>query len=553
MKKAAILFSLAASLVLAVGAGGQVNNTFYVKSFQGADVGTMVSAAMVQCNPDTTVKCFLVIDPSLVDYAAGTLPSMCAQCYLIDYRYGLPWGGGSGLPTGCSGSTGTIDCTGLIEGGTLEASSLTNTNTGVVIVSQTLGSGYLTASYSLSGGTCPTPPTLGQLVAAGLVINVITNPGSCSVLPSVIISGSGGTGATVTLGFAPNVATLSAAGLLQSDQMTGMGSVVMANGPALSHPLLNAPIVNFMTGQTYSELTSECSGGISPWMLNSWNSNGITESVSLAVCGSSAVNAIGFRASQFSGWQNFDSVHIGNNAQDGSADTSTLQVNFFNTFVPGQNSLSFHPCYSSTACLPQTSGLNWWVSNAGGALGIPVSSVGGGTGYTAAGTCALSGGALSSGSADGCTVSLSSGALIAAITGTGVYTVPPVLTLSGASGGSGANLTGTLVIQNPASATANLRVDPAGTLHYGPGSVQSPRRRWLDGDCGRRSHCDELHRLRPDEALPHRHTWIHDGICFVYFDSIGLSKSAPGGDGDKHLFRARRNSDSTQWRHRRAL
>ncbi len=62
----------------------------------------------------------------------------------------------------------------------------------------------------------------------------------------------------------------------------------------------------------------------------------------------------------------------------------------------------------------------------------------GGSGYTGTGTCTLSGGNLYSGTADTCTVTLSGGVVQYALIGTAQYTVPPVLTFSGFTGGTGA-------------------------------------------------------------------------------------------------------------------
>lgn len=75
-------------LLGAVLAFGQTDNMLYVKQFPGLTVGQKLTNAMQACNPNTAVPCILVIDPSLATWAAGTMPSLCSQCSLIDYRVG---------------------------------------------------------------------------------------------------------------------------------------------------------------------------------------------------------------------------------------------------------------------------------------------------------------------------------------------------------------------------------------------------------------------------------------------------------------------------------
>ena len=86
MKKCAaivILFSAMACVA-------QTDNTFYVKQFPGVTVGQKVTAAMQSCNVNAIIPCILVLDPSLAAYAQGTMPTLCSQCSLVDYRNGNP-------------------------------------------------------------------------------------------------------------------------------------------------------------------------------------------------------------------------------------------------------------------------------------------------------------------------------------------------------------------------------------------------------------------------------------------------------------------------------
>ena len=79
---------LFASLVLgaAVLSQAQTDGSIHVKSFPGNNVGDMVAAAQQTCSSNVTVPCYLILDASLAAYAPGTIPSLCAQCVLVDYR-----------------------------------------------------------------------------------------------------------------------------------------------------------------------------------------------------------------------------------------------------------------------------------------------------------------------------------------------------------------------------------------------------------------------------------------------------------------------------------
>jgi hypothetical protein len=65
---------------------GQSDSMIHVKEFPGDTVGAKVAAAQLTCNPDTAIPCILVIDASLAAAATGTMPALCAQCTLLDYR-----------------------------------------------------------------------------------------------------------------------------------------------------------------------------------------------------------------------------------------------------------------------------------------------------------------------------------------------------------------------------------------------------------------------------------------------------------------------------------
>jgi hypothetical protein len=97
MKRIAVIVLLILASLLAI---AQTDNTIYVKQFPGPDVGSKVAAAQLTCNSNAKIPCILVLDPSLAVWAQGTMPTLCGNCSLLDYRSGAPvGGGGSGTST----------------------------------------------------------------------------------------------------------------------------------------------------------------------------------------------------------------------------------------------------------------------------------------------------------------------------------------------------------------------------------------------------------------------------------------------------------------------
>jgi hypothetical protein len=110
---------IALALMILMGAataGAQVDNTVYAKQFQGTNVGFKVAAAQAACNPNAALQCFIVLDPSLKNYATGTIPTLASNQHLIDYRNGLPWGSGEGFVT--VSADGTVFCLPYFTGST---------------------------------------------------------------------------------------------------------------------------------------------------------------------------------------------------------------------------------------------------------------------------------------------------------------------------------------------------------------------------------------------------------------------------------------------------
>lgn len=346
------------------------------------------------------------------------------------------------------------------------------TNTAVVIASYAGGSGYASATYTLSGGTCSQQPVLKGIESGGASLPVLLSPGACTVPPNVTATGALGTGATVTLGLAGTAVTSNTLGALAATTETGSGLMVMAQNPYLVSAFLTYPVIGTSTfSPTYSAMYTECQDSfISPILVGSSGSN--YETAIANGCNPSGESAIGIRPTGpiSSEWVASDSVRFGPNSnQNGSLDSSMIQVNYFNQQTTGLNSISFNPSYSSTNSMPGPAGFNFFLSNGGG----PVTGLGsgGGTNYTGAGTCALSGGTVLSGSAT-CATSLSaSGGVVVTISGNAVYSVPPICTITGATGGTGIVAVSTLQIQGTETITGSLWVDTAGTLHYSTNTV----------------------------------------------------------------------------------
>ena len=78
--------------LFAVEAVAQSDSMIHVKSFPGTTVGELVANAQLTC-PADPIPCILVIDASLAAWSTGSMPTLCSNCRLADYRTGT----GSGL------------------------------------------------------------------------------------------------------------------------------------------------------------------------------------------------------------------------------------------------------------------------------------------------------------------------------------------------------------------------------------------------------------------------------------------------------------------------
>jgi hypothetical protein len=85
MRKLALVVLLFSSLAFA-----QRTNTYYAAQLPGTTVGQKVAAAQAMCDSNTSVPCYIVIDPNLAVMPVGTMPTKCAQCVWSDYRSSAP-------------------------------------------------------------------------------------------------------------------------------------------------------------------------------------------------------------------------------------------------------------------------------------------------------------------------------------------------------------------------------------------------------------------------------------------------------------------------------
>lgn len=79
---------LALSLLLSTALCAQTDKTIPVKAFSGDDVGAKITNAMKTCPTASAGPCILVVDVSLAAFPAGTVPTLCSNCYLQDFRNG---------------------------------------------------------------------------------------------------------------------------------------------------------------------------------------------------------------------------------------------------------------------------------------------------------------------------------------------------------------------------------------------------------------------------------------------------------------------------------
>jgi hypothetical protein len=323
--------------------------------------------------------------------------------------------------------------------------------TGVVVNTSlsTPGSGYTgTPSLTQSGGTCSTAPVLADFNTSGTLQFIVTTAGVCSVLPTVTLgSDATGTGAGLVLAFQGSSVQATSAGVPLEAVNSGSGTNAMAYNPTLQGPILRGALIASgvtSVAPSINVLTGSCD---SPFMQYSGSSLML-----IAPCG--AQDTVSF----FPAKNQTAEVTI-------SASASGHGVLVVND-TASQNAIDFNPAASSLA-KPQNSGLEWYLSNANI---LVVSGYQGGTGYTGSGACAVSGGVLISGTTDTCTTGLSGGVITLSFSGTGVWSTPPVATITGATGGSGATLVYTPFLNGANSVSGSFWQDVTAShaFHWTP-------------------------------------------------------------------------------------
>lgn len=342
--------------------------------------------------------------------------------------------------------------------GTLTLSALSGAGPAVVIVPSGTngGSGYTTMpTFTLSGGSCATAPTIYaafSIFSTGLIYT-ITNGGSCSVAPiATITGGSPSVPATLQLALSTNAASLSPAGALQTTPETGGGASVMQYDGSLINPFLTDPILVAAPPRRFPTLLQPCSSNYATIFQ--------VEGANLVInpmCGAnnsiifSPNNIEAFRASPL----------------DPAGGTALGQLMVTSESFAG---IEFNPEASAASSYLQNMGLIWFLNNAGGAL-IQLAKFPG-TGYTGSGFCTLAGGTLVSGTADTCTPTIVSGGITISLSGTGVWSRAPGVSITGFTTGSGANFA--LGLASPNTLSGSFFQDLTGTWRFNTGAPLAP-------------------------------------------------------------------------------
>lgn len=351
-----------------------------------------------------------------------------------------------------------------------------NTNTAVVInpTGTAAGSGYVSPTCTLTGGTCSTQPVIQCIEAGGALIASLSNNGACTVVPSVTVTDSGGTGGTVALSLSGNAVAANANGSLASQQQTGAGNAVGGTNPFLYQPVLYNPVLGPSTPSAgYNNAFILCANGTKQTYIGGGYGTSLETAIT-SLCNAGGNNVVGIRpgAANNSLWGSSDSFHFGAGTnQNGSTDMSFAQMNFFDPFNVGRGAMSFNPCVTSTPyCIPMAMGFKWYLTNPGGT--IRTTAIGSGSGYSSGFSCTVTGGTLTSGSAETCTASVTTGACVGTPAGTGVYTTSPTMNVTcNLIAGGTSGFSTLLGIGTADTLTSTLWADLAGTLHYSTADV----------------------------------------------------------------------------------
>lgn len=192
-RKFAILIAAAFFSVAAI---AQTDSVIHVKAFPGVTVGQKVSAAMQTCQ-GAPVPCYIVIDSTLAATPAGTIPAMCSNCELIDYRSGWPGGGGNPGGDGITNASafGVVGDEIDNRDGTMAAASATLTATSSPFTSRMVGhpidvygaGASVTPTLTLTAGSVSATVSSGSGISLGMLVVAAGVPAATFVLD---ISGS---------------------------------------------------------------------------------------------------------------------------------------------------------------------------------------------------------------------------------------------------------------------------------------------------------------------------------------------------------------------------
>lgn len=204
-------FLIAILLVLAVPAAAQTDMSIHVNQFPGSTVAAKVSNAMASCSAVAPTQCYLIIDASLAPMTTGTLPTMCSNCQLVDFRStwagqsviaastfnelvsgcGVQWTGNLNFTIGaCSYSIAGLSYNAPLTNLTL-ASDPSNPRIDVIYADNTGAIGFLAGTPAAS----PQAPTIDPATQIGITFVTIaangTQPSNTSSL-TIFDEGSGG-------------------------------------------------------------------------------------------------------------------------------------------------------------------------------------------------------------------------------------------------------------------------------------------------------------------------------------------------------------------------
>jgi hypothetical protein len=146
-----------------------------------------------------------------------------------------------------------------------------------------------------------------------------------------------------------------------------------------------------------------------------------------------------------------------------------LQVHHFSyaSTLKNLTGIQLKPSFSNSLSLPSPVGIDAALTSSGASINA-MTGIGGGQNYTCSGsTVTITGGTLASGAPPSCTATASSSAISLSCSGANSYTVPPLVTISGCTGGTFANLSGYPSLATDLTETSSLILDPAGNFNFG--------------------------------------------------------------------------------------